>query len=103
MDRDKRIEAHKNLIPSAHGERLLQLTEELLVLVLKKLDEEKSKQNRLDRLESTIEPPLEEEPPSLPVYENLKGITVVEINSKDLFELYFDADGVADFMNRCNE
>jgi hypothetical protein len=78
MDRDKRIELLKNLIPSAHGERLLQLTEELSALLWKQLDEEKSKQNCLDRVERTIEPPLEE-PPSLPINENLKIVKRVEI------------------------
>jgi membrane protein involved in colicin uptake len=65
MDTDRRIEALKKLIPSADGERLLQLTEQLSYLLRKKQDEEEAKQ-RESRVERTIEPPIEE-PPSLPV------------------------------------
>jgi hypothetical protein len=44
MDTDRRIEALKKLIPSADGERLLQLTEQLSYLLRKKQDEEEAKQ-----------------------------------------------------------
>jgi hypothetical protein len=102
MDEDKKIEALVKLIPSARGnyERLLQLTEQLSTLLWKAINEQKTRQHQLDQTERTIEPPLEE-PLSLPVHENLKGVTIVKITSKDLFDLFFDSDGVADFMNRC--
>jgi hypothetical protein len=100
MDIDRRIEALKKLIPSATGERLFELTQQLSFLLMKKQDEEEAKQlaNRV----KTIESPLEE-PPSLPINENLKGISRVEINSKDLFDIYVNSDGVMHFMNRCVE
>jgi hypothetical protein len=75
MDRNRRIEAVKKLIPSATGDRLFELTQQLSVLVMKKQDEETRK--RANRVE-TIEPPLEE-PPSLPINENLKIVKRVEI------------------------
>jgi hypothetical protein len=100
MDIDRRIEALKKLIPSATGERLFELTEQLSFLLKKKQDEEEARQ-RTSQVE-TIEPPLEEVP-SLPIIENLKGITRLEINSKDLADLYIDSDGVQHFMNQCVE
>jgi hypothetical protein len=48
---------------------------------------------------NTIEPPAGE-PPSLQIDENSKSLVNVDIPSNQLFELFFDSDGIIDFMNR---
>jgi hypothetical protein len=100
MDTDREINTIKKLIPSASGERLVQLTQRLSYLLKKKEDEEQAKQ-RANQEEDTIEAIIQ--PPSLPINENIKGFKIFEINSKDLNDLYIHCDGVKDFMKKCIE
>jgi hypothetical protein len=51
--------------------------------------------------ENTIEPDIQ--PPSLTIKENAKAVKIVEINSKDLSDLYINSDGVKDYMKKCIE
>jgi hypothetical protein len=55
MDTDREINALKKLILSASGERLIQLTQRLSFLLMKKQDEERARQ-RQNQEEDTIEP-----------------------------------------------
>jgi hypothetical protein len=103
MDENKkRIDALLNLIQSSRGnyERLLELIDQLSVLLLRVVDEEKRKQLEEDLTSNTIEPPAKE-PPCLEIDENSKGLVNVEIPSNQLHNLFFDCDGVVDFFNRC--
>jgi hypothetical protein len=98
MDTDREINAIKKLIPSASGERLMQLTQRLSFSLKKKQDEQQSKQNACQE-EDTIEP--EVQPPSLTIKENAKAVKIIEINSKDLSDIYITSDRVKDFMKKC--
>jgi hypothetical protein len=100
MDIDREINTLKKLIPSADGERLALLTERLSFLLKKKQGEEQARQHQ-NQEEDTIEPNIT--PPSLTIKKNAKAVKIVEINSKDLSDLYINSDGVKDYMKKCIE
>jgi hypothetical protein len=102
MDENKRrIDALLNIIQTSRGnyERLLELVDQLSVLLLRVVDEEKRKQLEEDLSSNTIEPPAGE-PPYLEIDENSKGLVKVDIPSSQLHEIFLDSDGIIDFMNR---
>jgi hypothetical protein len=98
MDMDRENNTVKKLIPSATGERLIQLTQRLSFLLKKKQDEEQARQHQ-NQEEDTIEPDIQL--PSLTIKENVKAVKIVEINSNDLNNLYITSDGVKDYIKKC--